>query len=261
MSQTIEQHNREIHSNAEAWKRKPVLRKIYQQFYRNITLFLLKETDGLTVELGSGMGNVKDVIPNCITTDLFPNPWLDRVENAYALTFANESVANLILFDVWHHLQYPGTALREFCRVLRPGGRLVLFEPAMGLLGKLIYGSFHHEPLGLREPIQMDAPAGFDPRNHDYYAAQGNCWRMFRHKASRPELADWTVRETAFFSALAYIGSGGFSGPQMYPAFLLPCIHVLEKLFNCFPSLFATRMLVVMEKGPRRSESDAMQAG
>jgi hypothetical protein len=48
------------------------------------------------------------VIPECVTTDIFPNPWLDRVENAYALNFADASVGNLILFDVFHHLEFPG---------------------------------------------------------------------------------------------------------------------------------------------------------
>ena len=66
-----------------------------------------------------------------------------------ALTFADESVANLILFDVWHHLEYPGTALAEFQRVLAKGGRLVIFDPAMGLLGRAVYGLCHHEPLAL----------------------------------------------------------------------------------------------------------------
>ena len=50
--------------------------------------------------------------------DLFSNPWLDRRENCYAMNFADGSVSHLILFDVWHHLRYPGTALREFHRVL-----------------------------------------------------------------------------------------------------------------------------------------------
>jgi len=248
MAETIEQHNREIHSNAEAWKRKLILRKIYQEFYKRISAFLSSDSNGLTVELGSGMGNVKEAIPNCITTDLFPNPWLDRVENAYALTFEDCSVANLILFDVWHHLQYPGTALREFSRVLRPGGRLILFEPAMGLLGKAIYGRFHHEPLGLNESIQMEAPSDFNPHKQEYYAAQGNCWRMFRGGNSYPSLQGWRVSEVVCYSALAYVGSGGFSGPQLYPSFMLPLIQACERAFDLMPALFATRMLVVMEK-------------
>ena len=71
---------------------------------------------GSVVELGSGIGNIKEVIPKCLCTDLFPNPWLDYVENAYALSFGSASVSNLILFDVFHHLKYPGTALQEFHR-------------------------------------------------------------------------------------------------------------------------------------------------
>ena len=92
------------------------------------------------------MGRIKDVIPQCVTTDLFPNPWLDRQENCYQLSFADGSVSHLILFDVWHHLRYPGTALREFHRVLAPGGRLILFEPAASWVGRLVYHFFHHEP-------------------------------------------------------------------------------------------------------------------
>jgi len=57
------------------------------------------------------MGSIKEVIPDCVTTDLFPNPWLDRQENAYHLGFADGSVSNLILFDVWHHLRYPDQPL------------------------------------------------------------------------------------------------------------------------------------------------------
>jgi len=45
------------------------------------------------VELGSGMPDIREVIPNCIRTDLFLKPGIDRVENAYDLSFTNESVS------------------------------------------------------------------------------------------------------------------------------------------------------------------------
>ena len=81
---------------------------MYSQFYREIARGLNPAVPGLIVELGSGMGNVKEHIPQCITTDIFPNPWLDRVENAYHLSFGQGEVSNLILFDVWHHLSTLG---------------------------------------------------------------------------------------------------------------------------------------------------------
>ena len=109
----VGQHNVEIQGNRLAWERKPQLRSVYRGFHELIASRLDRSVAGLTVELGSGMGSIKEVIPECITTDLFPNPWLDRQENAYRLSFADGSVANLILFDVWHHLRYPGTALKR----------------------------------------------------------------------------------------------------------------------------------------------------
>ena len=244
----IAQHNHEIHANRSAWERKPALRRIYRAFYDEIAAALPRDLPGLTVELGSGMGNIKEVLPDCITTDLFPNPWLDRVENAYALNFPDHSVARLILFDVWHHLQYPGAALREFRRVLAPGGAVVLFEPAMGLLGRAVYGLFHHEPLGLGQPIAWDIPENFDPTQQTYYAAQGNCWRLTRDFMRRPPatVAGWQIPRVQYYPALPYLLSGGFRGPQLFPDRALPILQTLDKLLRPFPALTAARMLVVL---------------
>ena len=195
VEQDIQQHNLEIHQNREYWQRKPLLHRIYGEFYREIASHVDPGIRGAIVELGSGMGNIKEHVPECVTTDVFPNPWLDRVENAYALTFADGSVGHLILFDVWHHLQFPGTALREFHRVLSPDGKLIIFDPAMGLFGRIVFGLFHHEPLGLKEAIEWEAPPSFVPGEHRYYAAQGNASRVFGGSEFRTKLSDWRVSE------------------------------------------------------------------
>lgn len=233
--------------NQGSWEQKPVLRKIYREFHNEIRHRLRDDIDGVTVELGSGIGQIKDVIPACITTDVVPNHWLDRTENAYRLSFVKETVANLIAFDVWHHLRYPGTALREIRRVLAPGGRVVIFEPCMSLLGLLVYGVFHHEPLGLRQPITWFAPEDYDASHADYFAAAGNAWRTF-HRREHKMLDGWRVVEVKRFSAISYVASGGFRGPQLYPTSLLPLLRSMDALFDLFPAAFATRMLIVLEK-------------
>lgn len=248
----ISQHNLEIHENRAAWERKLALRAIYRGLYREIAAALPASGPGLTLELGSGMGNIKEILPACITSDIFPNPWLDRVENAYALNFGPGTISNLILFDVWHHLEFPGAALREFQRVLAPGGVVVLMEPAAGLLGRVVYGLFHHEPLGLGKPIAWAIPENFDPAKQTYYAAQGNCWRLARHFAQLPRaeqpaaLREWEITQVKYFPALAYLMSGGFRGPQMYPDAALPAIQAVEKILAPMPALSAARMMVVL---------------
>jgi SAM-dependent methyltransferase len=247
VSLSLEQHNIEILQNREFWEKKPLLRKVYAQFYREIARRLNPALPGLIVELGSGMGNIKEHIPQSITTDIFPNPWLDRVENAYHLSFRQGEVGHLILFDVWHHLRYPGTALKEFQRVLAPGGRIIVFDPAMGLIGRTVFGHFHHEPLALKEEIEWSAPDGLTGNEVAYYAGVGNASRVFGSEAFKEQLGMWRIAEVKYFSSLAYVASGGFRGPQLYPVALWPFFNRIDSLLSMFPWL-ASRMLVVLER-------------
>jgi SAM-dependent methyltransferase len=244
----VEQHNVEIQRNLLSWQRKPVLAAVYRDLHEKIAAHLMTGSAAVSVELGSGIGNIRDVIPNCVRTDLFPNPWIDRIENAYALTFADASVANLILFDVFHHLRYPGSALEECWRVLVPGGRVILFEPCLSLLGYCVYGALHPEPLGLRAPIEWAAPPAGSGSTHDYYAAQGNATRIFLLGEHAAGLERWKRIKIARYSAISYVASGGYSGPQLYPGRALGLMRCIDAACDWLPALFATRLLVVLEK-------------
>jgi SAM-dependent methyltransferase len=244
----INLHQELIDKNQEYWNRKPLLRTLYGDFYRQISNHLSRLPNGKIVELGSGLGNIHEVIPDCIRTDLFPNPWIDQIENAYKLSFADEMVSDLILTDVFHHLKYPGTALNELHRVLHKGGRVIMLEPYLSALGLFVYGASHDEPIALTNKIEWFAPETWKPDHIDFYAAQGNATRIFVTNKYRLNLKNWKRVETVRLSALAYAASGGYSKPQLYPASFLPMMKRLEKILDLFPTLFATRLLVVLEK-------------
>jgi len=252
----VNRHQEEILLNQRYWQKKPVLREIYREFHRLIAAQLSGLERPLVVELGSGIGNIKEVIPHCLRTDLFPNPWLDQVENAYQLSFADGSVSDLILFDVFHHLRYPGTALREFARVLRspdaiagrPGGRVLIFEPCISALGMLAFGALHPEPVAYHDAIVWDAPPGWQATQADYYAAQGNATRIFFGSERSVLPGGWDVVHRERFSAIAYVASGGYSKPQLYPDQFYPLLRSVEGILDLAPGLFATRLLAVLEK-------------
>ena len=243
-----EQHNKEIYQNLEYWKRKKILREVYNKFYNLIRLQLNLQIDGEIVELGSGIGNLKTVIPEAIITDLFPNPWLDQIENAYKLSFKDASVSNIILFDVFHHLQHPGNAFLEFKRILRPGGRVIIFDPDISLLGMIVYGIFHHEPIAILKKIEWFASNGNDLLNLDYYAAQGNANRIFSKKYKYLSKGDWTIIEKKRFSAISYIATGGYSKSQMVPNSFFNVLYKLDNVMGHLPLLFSTRLLICVEK-------------
>ena len=243
---TIQQHNKEILGNQKLLLSKPLLKTLYHQFYTIIKDCISEQINGQIVEIGSGIGLIRDIIPECFCTDLFPNPWIDKVENIYALSFQDNELSHVILFDVFHHLRYPETALKQVFRVLKPGGRVILFDPCISLLGLFVWGPFHHEPLGLNQPITLEAPGNFKADQADYYAASSNAYRLFWGSRKTPYQENVILKQR--FSCLSYILSGGFSKPQLYPSVLLPFMKIIEKGMDYFPLLFATRTLIVMEK-------------
>jgi SAM-dependent methyltransferase len=242
-----EQHRAELEENRRLWERKPLLQRVYRDFYEEIARHL--KPGGRTLELGSGMGLIRRVIPECETTDLFETLGVGRVENAYRLSLPERALRNVVLLDVFHHLQYPGSVLTELQRVLEPGGRVVLLEPDVSAVGLVVYGLLHHEGLGLRRPIEWSAPAGFRAERAPYYTGQGNAHRLFvKLSPQAGTLPGFRVVRVQRFAALSYVASGGFRGPQLYPAALYPLARRLDHLLSLAPALFSTRLLVVLEK-------------
>jgi SAM-dependent methyltransferase len=241
MTAPLTQHQAEIERNLDAWRSKPLLQKIYAGFYGRIVALIDCSLKGHVVEVGSGIGNLKAHLPGAIATDLFPNPWLDAACDGYELPFRAGSVSHLVMFDVFHHLRAPNAFVREARRVLVAGGRLILFEPYISWCSWAAYGLLHHEPVGWREPINLEATL---PRPRDYYAAQGNATRLFFRQELVAWPAGWTVFHREAFSCFYYLLSGGYSKPAMYPAGWLGGLQRTEATLSRWPRAFAGRCLI-----------------
>jgi SAM-dependent methyltransferase len=160
------------------------------------------------VELGSGPGLARELIPGLELTDVVQAPWHDRQVDAGALPFADGSVGALVLFDVLHHLPAPARFLAEAVRVLRGGGRLVLCEPYVSPLSYPVYRFFHEEGLDMSVDPLAETAAG-DP----FDANQAIPTLLFERHAG--ELArrfpSLRLRSLRRLAGLAYPASGGFS--------------------------------------------------
>ena len=241
MTTPLAQHQTEIESNLKAWQAKPLLQKIYSGFYQKILGLIQPGIPGRIAEIGSGIGNLKTLLPDAIATDLFPNPWLDLACDGYELPFRTGGLSHLVLFDVFHHLRAPNAFLKEARRVLGLNGRLILFEPYISLASRPVYGLFHHEPIGEKLPIDR---ANTLPRPRDYYAAQGNATRLFFRREIADWPQDWRVFHAEAFSCFYYLLSGGYSRPAFYPANWLGWLQSCEARLGRWPNVFGGRCLV-----------------
>ena len=77
-----------------------MLKLIYKDYYRKISEHIHSDQNYKILEIGSGPGNVKEIINNCITIDQFINTNIDQIESIYNLSFNDNSISNIIMLDV-----------------------------------------------------------------------------------------------------------------------------------------------------------------
>lgn len=239
-----------IAEHGRQWRQKPVLREIYLDLYRRMAAEL---RSGATLEIGGGSGIFKEFAPDVVTTDILPAPWLDMVADAQFLPVADASFDNIVMFDVLHHIEFPRRFLAEASRVLRPGGRIIMVEPAITLLSWPFYHFVHPEPVGLEtDPLREGAP---DPNRDAFAASQAIPTRLITRDYARLVAAfpEFTVAHRRWLSLFAYPLSGGFQPWSLLPAALVGPVLALENvLAPLIGRLCGFRLLAVIEKAQRR---------
>ncbi len=206
---------------------------------------------GPTIELGGGSGNFKEFRPDCLSSDISWHPWLDLVADATRLPFADGSVGNLVLFDVFHHLPLTARALAEAQRVLAVGGRMVMCEPYVSWASWPVYRFLHPEPTDCRvRPLD-------GPDDRPVFEATGAWssnqaiptvlfWRDRAAFESRFPLLRIRLRQA--LSTFVYPLSGGFEKPCLLPRFAWPVAWGIERLTAPLARWIGFRCLVVIER-------------
>ena len=241
-------HKKIDFKNRRTYQNKELIKIIYNDYYKNIKKNIYKSNIKKILELGSGGGNIKKIIPKCITSDQFKNNNIDRIENIYKINFKKNSISNIILIDVFHHLQFPSLALKEIHRVLIKKGRIIMMEPAMGLIPRFVYKIFHYEPNGFNLKINWNHIPKKIPSSNQYFAAQSLPWRAFFLKELNLK-SKYKIKLIKPFCDFTFLLSGGYSYKALYPKFLYSFIKLIDKILtNISIKIFSARMLIVLEK-------------
>jgi SAM-dependent methyltransferase len=222
------------------------LREIYLDLYRRMAAEL---KPGRTLEIGGGAGIFKEHAPDVVTMDILQAPWLDVVADAQTLPIQTEAFDNIVMFDVLHHIEFPRLFLLEAARALRPGGRVIMVEPAITPVSWSFYHWLHPEPVDLSaDPLRAGRP---DPKRDAFAANQAVPTRLVGRDRARflAAFPQFSVKRVRWMSLFAYPLSGGFQPWCLIPRRLVaPVLQVEGWLSPLLGRLMAFRMLIVIEK-------------
>ncbi len=226
------------------WDSKPIIRRLYSKWYGLIKKAL---KPGRTLELGGGSGNLRDFLPWTISTDIVFAPWLDAVMDAQALPLKEESLDNILLFDVLHHLATPSFFFHEIGRTLKRKGRVVMIEPYVSWLSYPVYRFLHAE--GMKSSV--DPFQERKGKNKEPFQGNQAIPTLIFEKCKKHFLKEYPllrVIEIARMDILLYPLSGGFHHPSLCPRFLWQTLESLEKLLRPLNRIMAFRLFIVLEK-------------
>lgn len=192
-------------------KSKFILRNTYINFYKILKTYSKGLPPGKKIEIGSGGGFIKEVIPSTITSDVMKLKNCDMAFSAENMPFKNNSISCFYLMNVFHHIKNPKKALAEFQRCLKKGGKVVMVEPHNSLWSRFIYNNFHHENFNTKAGWKIEGGG------HLSNANGALPWIIFVRDRNKFEklFPNLIIKYLLPHTPLMYLLSGGLSKPQV----------------------------------------------
>ena len=236
-----------LKKHRQVWERKKILQHLYIGWYKLILNNM--NGHGPALEIGGGGGNFKEFFPDLISSDYTFCPWLDLNLDAHALPFQTNSLADIVVIDVLHHLARPALFIEEAQRVLRQNGRLIMLEPCISPVSFLIYNYLHQEDVDFSVDVLSKEMQWTKERKNPFEGNMAIPSRMFVREPDRfrEQFPDFKIIRTTLSDFFVYPLSGGFEHPSLIPLSALSFLQFCEKLLMPLGAFFAFRMLIVLE--------------
>lgn len=234
-----------LNTHRKIIQKKGYLKRLYADFYQMMNVYLKTVPEGIVLELGSGGGFIKEIIPHAVTSDVIPGEGIDMVITAEKLPYRKNELSAILMLNVFHHIKDCKTALKEFERCLKPGGRVIMIEPSNSILSSLVLGHlYRHERFDPLASWKIKGAGRLSDSN------QALAWIVFSRdrKIFEKNYKHLAITNYGLHTPFSYLVSGGLSQTQILPTASYPIVRALENALGRLNKLLGMFILIVLEK-------------
>ncbi len=224
---------------------KPFLKQLYTDWYREMVAEIPVEPGGRILELGSGGGFLKLILPDLIRSDILALANIDIILDGHSLPFADCSLKGILMINVFHHLRDPQLFLKEACRCTIKNGFIIMVEPWNTIWSKVVYKNLHHET------FEPEAREWNFSQNGPLSDANGALpWIVFqRDRATfQSQFPEWQLKKIHLHTPFRYLLSGGVSLRNFMPGFSFYFWRSVENLLQPFSNQLCMFATIVVHK-------------
>ena len=243
-----------------------IARELYYSSKSKNVKFLLNERfswmndfiqdEEIGIEVGSGAGFSKDFIKNknFKLTDIGEDDHLDfKNIDAQSTSFESESFDYVIASNMIHHIPFPIKFFKEMNRIIKKGGKLIIFESYCSLVFQLATIIMKHEGFD----FTLDVWDEKNPKSDEKNAWHGNIavpHLIFDDKAKfEKNLGKYfKIEYEKLTECFIFLNSGGVtSKTKCIPLnnFFLNLLNKIDRiLVKLFPKIFCMGRRIVLKK-------------
>tara|TARA_Y100001958_G_C21170315_1_gene502243 strand:+ start:271 stop:1074 length:804 start_codon:yes stop_codon:yes gene_type:complete len=216
--------------------------------------FIKSEDIGL--EVGAGAAFSKKILNSKLihTSDFSNDSHLDfKNIDAEKTQFNNSSYDFVIASNMIHHVPHPVLFLEEMHRILKKGGRLIIFEPHVSVFYQLITLMTKHESFDFTVDA-WDKNKSVKIDDNPWNSNQAVAYLLFKNKNffEKKMEGSFKIIYENYSEFFIFINSGGIYSKCFYVPLnytLLNVLNLIDKfLVKFFPNIFALGRKIVLEK-------------
>ena len=253
-SENLMKHEGDINQSINHFKKNKNLHMLLSERFDWMNDFIQIQDKG--VEVGAAAGFSKKFIKskNFKISDYSNHSHLDfKNIDAQNTGFKNDEFDFVIASNMIHHLPYPLKFFSEMHRILKKGGKLIIFDAHCSILLQLVLILMKHEGFDFTKNVwSLDEPSTDDK---DLWSGNSaipylifNDKKIFREKLG----SKFNLKHLKLCECLLFLNSGGVTSKTFYIPlnfFFLKIIKYIDITLSLnFPKLFSLAYKIVLEK-------------